>query len=361
MTAAHLLKQELKRLLPWHQARIDCLAHLIVALIQVRTVNLTQLALAFEVSVQRTSVYQRVKRFFRQEVLETDQVAMLVTQWLDLGERWVLCLDRTTWQLGRQPINLLVLSVAYRGVAVPLMWTALEKKGNSSTEERIALMERFVARFGVGRIECLTADREFRGQQWLSYLLDQGIPFRLRIPNNTRTLNRQGNTRLPVTRLFALRLGETLVLNRPRPIWGQRLCLVGTRSATGEHVILITTHAPEQALADYRRRWETECLFAAMKKRGFNLEETHLSDTHRVARLVGVLTLALCWCYKLGVWLDEQQPIVRKKHHRRASSVLRLGLDTLRRVLLNASQAAQVPSMIRLLVEKNPTTATTYG
>lgn len=361
MTAAHLLRDELKRLLPWHQARIDCLAHLIVAMIEVRTVNLTQLALAFEVSVQQASVYQRVKRFFRQEVLETDRAAMLVTQWLDLGERWLLCLDRTTWQLGRQPINLLVLSVAYRGVAVPLMWTALDKKGNSSTQERMALMDRFITRFGVDCIDCLTADREFRGRQWLGYLVDQGIPFRIRIPNNTRTFNRQCNTRLPVTRLFAVRVGETLVLNRPRLIWGQWLHLVGTRSAAGEHVIVVTTHAPEQALCDYRRRWEAECLYAAMKKRGFNLEETHISDTERVARLVGVLTLALCWCYKLGVWLDEQKPITRKKHQRRASSVLRLGLDTLRRVLLNVTQAPQVPRMVRLLVEKNPTIATAYG
>ncbi|WP_041354877.1 hypothetical protein [Nitrosococcus halophilus] len=86
--------------------------------------------------MQRESVYQRVKRFFRHHKLETDLVSVLVTSWLDLGDRWVLCLDRTTWQLRRTPINVLVLSVAYAGVSVPLMWTVLGKKGNSSTEER---------------------------------------------------------------------------------------------------------------------------------------------------------------------------------------------------------------------------------
>jgi len=75
MTAAHLLKPERKRFLPWHQARIDCLAQLIVAMIQVRTVNLTQLALAFDVAVQEESVYQRVKRFFRHHVFETGSAA----------------------------------------------------------------------------------------------------------------------------------------------------------------------------------------------------------------------------------------------------------------------------------------------
>ena len=120
MSATHVLSRELKRFLPWHQARLDCLSRLIVVLIQVRTMNLTQLALAFDVAVQSESAYQRVKRFFRHHVFETDVMAVLVTRWLDLGPRWILCLDRTNWQLGRYPINVLVLSVAYRGVAVPL-------------------------------------------------------------------------------------------------------------------------------------------------------------------------------------------------------------------------------------------------
>lgn len=360
MMAAHLLKCELKRFLPWHQARIDCLAQLIVAMVQVRTVNLTQLALAFDALVQRESVYQRVKRFFRHHQFETDLVAVLVTSGLDLGKRWVLCLDRTPWQLGRTPINVLVLSVAYAGVSVPLMWTVLGKKGNSSTEERIALIERFLRRFPPERIECLMADREFRGHQWLSYLIRRGIAFRLRIPNNTKTHNRQRNARLPVTRLFSIQSGETMILNRPRRLWGHTLYLVGTRAPSGEHVIIITTHAPEQALEDYRQRWQTECLFAAMKRRGFNLEDTHITDPDRVARLIAVMTLALCWCYKVGLWLNQQQPIVIKKHQRRACSVIRLGLDTLRRVLLNgASQTPQIRDWIHFLFDKKVIIANT--
>jgi hypothetical protein len=354
MSPAHLLKLELKGFLPWHQARLDCLAHLILAMIEVRTVNLTQLALAFELAVQPESVYQRVKRFFRHHVFETDVVAVLVTNWLDLGERWVLCLDRTNWQLGRTPINILVLSVAYDGVAVPLMWSVLGKKGNSSTDERVALLERFRCRFPEQRIDCLTADREFRGHRWLGYLLKHSIPFRIRIPNNTQTHNRQRNARLSVTRLFPIAIGETMVLNRPRRLWGHTLYLVATRAVNGEYVIVVTTHAPQQALADYRKRWDIECLFAAMKRRGFNLEDTHITDPERVARLIAVMTLALCWCYKVGLWLDQQKPITIKKHQRRARSVIRLGFDTLRRVLLNgASKMAQIRHWIHFLFHKN--------
>jgi hypothetical protein len=264
--------------------------------------------------------------------------------------------------LGQPPLNLLVLSVAYRGVSIPLLWTALDQKGNSSTAERIGLMERFLARFPLERIECLTADREFRGHQWVADLLRRGIPFRLRIPNNTQTHNRQRNARLPVTRVFSVQLGETLVLNRPRRLWGHTLYLVGTRASSGEHVIVITAHAPETALEDYRKRWETECLLAALKRRGLNLEDTHIADPERVSRLLAVLTLALCWCYKVGVWVDQQNPRAVKKHQRPAYSVIRLGLDTLRRLLLNAaSKTAQLQRMLQLLVEKTTLATNAYG
>ena len=79
MTTTHVLSEELKRFLPWHQARLDCLSHLLVALIQVRTVNLMQLALAFDVTVKSESVYQRLKRFFRGHEFETDLIAVIVT------------------------------------------------------------------------------------------------------------------------------------------------------------------------------------------------------------------------------------------------------------------------------------------
>jgi hypothetical protein len=90
-----------------------------------------------------------------------------------------------------------------------------------------------------------------------------------------------------------------------------------------------------------------------MNRRGFNLEDTHITDPERLSRLVAVLTPALCWCYKVGVRLDRQQPIATKKHPRRVCSVVRLGLETLRRALLNAtSRATQLPHMMRLLFEK---------
>lgn len=44
-------------------------------------------------------------------------------------------------------------------------------RGNSDSKERMSLINEFLKRFGDRQIACLTADREFVGQDWLSYLL----------------------------------------------------------------------------------------------------------------------------------------------------------------------------------------------
>jgi transposase len=43
----------------------------------------------------------------------------------------------------------------------------------------------------------------------------------------------------------------------------------------------------------YRERWSIETLFAALKSRGFDLEQTHLTAPDRIERLIALLALAL--------------------------------------------------------------------
>jgi hypothetical protein len=40
----------------------------------------------------------------------------------------------------------------YKGVAIPVYWLLLNKKGNSDTRERIAIMKRFIRQFGKERL-----------------------------------------------------------------------------------------------------------------------------------------------------------------------------------------------------------------
>ncbi len=78
-----------------------------------------------------------------------------------------LTLDRTNWKWGKRNINILMLAIVYRGIAIPILWTLLNKRGNSDTKERIALIQRFIAIFeNLKPCVDMLPDREFIGEQW---------------------------------------------------------------------------------------------------------------------------------------------------------------------------------------------------
>jgi hypothetical protein len=72
--------------------------------------------------------------------------------------------------VGCFPINFLVLSVVHEGIAFPIFWLFLHKKGNANTKERIELIDKFIRVFGVEKIDRLLGDREFIGETWFAYL-----------------------------------------------------------------------------------------------------------------------------------------------------------------------------------------------
>ena len=76
-------------------------------------------------------------------------------------------------------------------------------------------------------------------------------------------------------------------------------------------------------------RWEIECLFGCFKGRGFNFEDTHITDKERIKKLVALLAIAFTWAHRTGEWQNEQRPIKIKKHGRPAVSLFRYGLDFL--------------------------------
>lgn len=176
------LSERLKEYLPWNKCRIDCFAKMIVALLTVRTVSLTEWASVFLTKVTTDSAYMRIKRFFRHFQLDEDTLAKFIFTLFGFANgKWYLTLDRTNWEFGKFKINFLVLAVVYKGIAIPLMWTLLNKKGNSNCQERTALIERFILCFGTKVVAGILADREFVGKPWFNYLVKQKIPFFIRI------------------------------------------------------------------------------------------------------------------------------------------------------------------------------------
>lgn len=329
------LQAVLRPHLPWHGARLSFLAAFLIALLRVKTVNFAELATAFGGKAHTDSHHKRLHRFFRDYELNDAQIAQTVVALMKIPEPWVLSLDRTQWQFGKCVFNILMLGVVHEGVAFPLVWCLLDKKGNSNVDERAELFNEFVFRFGTRQLACLSADREFVGKDWFNYLLGEPeTPFRLRIRANHK-LN-DGRQSLRASVVFQdLQIGQTKVLKQPRWLWGHKLYIAALRLEDGELLIIATQTHPQTAITDYAKRWGIETLFGIFKTRGFCLESTHLSDAERLSKLLALLSLALCWVVLTGEWLHQIKPLKLKKHGRKTKSVFRYGFDYLRNIVLN--------------------------
>ena len=336
MADIRLLERTLSENVTWNKARINFLAKFTVALIQVKTISLVQISSVMSGRATSDSHYKRCQRFLRFFDLPFAEIAVLVIKLLGIKELFVISIDRTDWYLGETPLNILMLSVVYKGVAFPLLWMVLEKKGCSDTQERIELLDKYAQLFAKETIDFVTADREFIGRDWFRYLRLRKIPFRIRIKENILVANSRSTRMVSAKNLFRTQpAGVGGLLRGTRKVMGEELFVMGMRTPEGEYVIVASSDESEEILKDYAKRWKIETLFGCLKTRGFCLEETHITHKERLEKLLALVTLAFCWAYLVGEWLAKTEPLKIKKHGRLAKSVFRHGFDYLRNILCN--------------------------
>ncbi len=343
------LAQKLKTHLPWHQARIVFLAQFILALLRGRSCNFYRVAEAFQSKAQTESSYRRIKRFFADYIYCYEQLGQVILNWLNLSS-YTLCMDRTNWEFGSKHINYLVVSIAWQGASIPIVWTCLDKQGgNSNTDERIAIMERVLNLIPATKIDGLLADREFIGQDWFQWLDQHNICCRLRIKGNTPVLGSGGKV-IKASQLFwGIKFNQSVTWHSKRRVSGMKLYIAARRTTKGL-LIVVATQKPETMVEDYYKRWAIETLFGCLKSRGFDLEATHMTELDRMDKLMGILALAFAWCLIAGHWhYGEAKHLPLNKHWRPAKALFRLGLDMLRRVLLNEESKDDTISFLILL------------
>ena len=182
----------------------------------------------------------------------------------------------------------------------------MDKQGNSNYSERIVIIQDFIEEFGVEKMEALVADREFVGKEWFKWLKENNIPFVQRVMKNHQI--KTGKGLVAVSSIFShLAIGEHTIHSKKKTLYGyQNLSIVAIK-LKDEYLILATNIEQEKALNFYKQRWEIETLFSAYKIRGFNLEETHLSENKKIDSMIAILSLAFVWCHTIGEWLNKKK------------------------------------------------------
>jgi hypothetical protein len=322
-------------------ARVKLISHVIIALCKVQTVNFEKLANAFDTNARADSSLRRIQRFIANYSLNADLVARLVFNLLPKQERFILSIDRTNWKFGQTNINIFMLGIVYKGVAFPLLFTMLNKRGNSNCEERIDLIHRFIKLFGKQGIESIVADREFVGHKWIGFLNENKLRYYIRIRNNFKIFLPHKNKEIKAAHLFnRFKINEFVHYPKIVKVNGQLCylsgCKLNNRNGKQDFLIIVSFNKPEKAKYDYKQRWQIEMCFKAMKSSGFDIEKTHLQDIERLERLVLLVIIAFVWCYKVGIYLHSITPIIIKKHGRKAKSIFKYGLSFVANTLLNS-------------------------
>lgn len=323
-------------------ARKKCFLGLILSLLRGKSVSKSELAKYLNDDVEESSNERRIERFYAEANIIFNGLALLIANMLPL-QKFELSLDRSNWEFGSKPINILAITINFHGIGIPVLWIVLPKAGNSNQSERIDLFKQFIEIFGVKRIKNLTADREFIGEQWLQFLDKAGVKIYIRIRANMQLTKKEEDT----TTIIIAR--DLIPNNKYQVTYHNNVELSGVKGqlACGfdkskkkttkkeeevDYLIVFTNDTTpkrgSQILRVYRGRWTIEVSFQCMKSRGFNVENTHMDRAERISKLIAIIAVAMTWACLTGKFVNDNiKTIPVRNHGYKENSFFRVGLD----------------------------------
>lgn len=325
-----------------HLSRAKCMSQVIEGIIKARSPQIHRIAEEFTDSNKDIESHRRrIQRFLQEENFCNQSVSRLIASLLMGHKKMLIAIDRTNWDFGNITHNLLTLAIVIKNTAVPLFIVHLEHSGNSDTTQRIELMQEFINVFGVDRIECITGDREFVGEDWISWLCKNQVPFVIRSRCNIGFRHKNGG-KILCKDWFGNSENEQTFLTR---IWTHPIRLSGKFLTTKKNELLAVMSSLDidNPLEVYRKRWGIECLFKGMKTHGFNMEDSHIKLKEHFETLTQILCIAFAIAIKVGLIMNEEKPIpFRQTLQTKLYSVSRYGMDHIRRFFKNKKRLISV-------------------
>jgi len=200
-----------------------------------------------------------------------------------------LILDGTSWQHGKKKYHFMVLSVIYQGVAVPIYWEDLKKKGMSNQDERKRVLKKALKQFDLAGMTLL-ADREYIGYEWFQLLDTHQIKFVIRLKHKTYQdlfdLEKgksyaQCIAKIKRSKVAQKTMAKTIHLNG---LTLQMVLVKNRQNNPKEPVIFLISNlkiTPQAIAESYMKRWMIENLFKHLKTNGFQIEKLNLGNKHK--------------------------------------------------------------------------------
>ncbi len=211
----------------------------------------------------------------------------------------VLIMDGST--VGRGCVALM-LSVVYRGRALPLAWVVVRgSKGHFPADAHLSLLHQLlplvprsasVVFLGDGEFDSILLQQTLQAIGW-QYVCRTASHLPLCVGEEWLTC-----ADLAIERGQVLGIGE---VGFTRQAYGPVTVIAWWDRSFHEPIFLVTTmELVEEACWWYRKRFTIETFFSDQKSRGFHVHKSHLSDPMRLMRLLIAACLAYLWVIYLG-------------------------------------------------------------
>ncbi|MBM3152012.1 MAG: transposase [Chloroflexi bacterium] len=292
----------------YNAKQLNILAGLVSGIVGSRRTNYPQIASKAPDRTKPESRVKRISRFVNETDAEQEVHVMPFAGLLlsNLVERTlVLVMDSS--EVGRGCLALM-LSVIYRGRALPIAWLVISaKKGHFSQERHIKLLSAIQELLPPEADVVFLGDGEFDGAELQAELTDFGWKYACRTSNNIILFDGEEFSfqDLPLQPDMCLSLPDVLFT---RQRFGPVLAIAWWRKGYKGPVYLISNfELAEEACYWYQKRFKIETFFSDQKGRGFHLHKSHLSNPARLAKLMLAACLAYLWLVYLGVWTIQQK------------------------------------------------------
>jgi hypothetical protein len=293
------------------------------------------------------SVYKRFIRFFNMSGIDAlcVGIAWLLVHLTRTQDAVFLVMDRTNWKIADTNVNVLFVGLLLPGgVFVPVLWKPLNKRGNSSTAERLELMKRFLnvwQHLGKSPVTVL-ADREFIGLDWFIRLRKAHFSLVIRVrwqdylPLVAQSV---GKTIAQTERLICRKVKRNGFVQASFTLDEFTFYYTvqpntGARKGKDEWLVLVSDEQEVGIINEsYRKRWGIEVFFLHCKTNGLNMEDLHLRSAPKIQLMMGVVAIAYCLSIVEGLRLEKKKPCKIKKSKNisfRAVSIFRQGFDSLK-------------------------------
>ncbi len=311
---------------------LHTLAAMISGIVGSRRTNLPEMASKVPDGTRLTSREKKYSRWLKNARIETDlyflpYVDTLVKSLAHLPI--VLIMDGS--EVGRGCLTLMV-SLVYRGRALPLAWTVVEgKKGHFPEDAHIALIEQVYPLIPEDSTVIFLGDGEFDGVGLQATLQDWCWKYVNRTAQNVQ-LCADDDTFTPED--LGVERGERLDVSDvlfTQDAYGPVLVIATWDEQYEEPLYLVSNmELVDEACYWYRKRYRIETFFSDQKSRGFHLNKSHLDDPDRISRLMIAACLAYIWIIFLGALaILEGWSSVIHRSDRCDWSLFRLGLALL--------------------------------